>query len=251
MLLLLRIVVGLAALVAVRVALAKSFGGVITAAALLGTYAVFVRLTERRWPAELKRPWELGLGLLVGAGLCAVTILILYLLGHYHIDGTNPVSAIWPAVGVVITAGVFEELLLRGVLFRLLEEKLGSWLAVALSAAAFGALHLANPEATLFTSAAIALQAGVLLALAFMATRRLWLPIGMHVAWNFSESVIFGVPLSGFAYAGLLRSHLTGPPLISGGAFGVEGSALTVAICLTAAAALYRYARKNLKPFGR
>ena len=79
-----------------------------------------------------------------------------------------------------------------------------------------------NPEATWIAVLCIAVEAGVLLAAAYITTRRLWLPIGLHFAWNFTQGGIFGVPVSGFRVRGLLKSTLTGPELLSGGAFGAE-----------------------------
>ncbi len=96
---------------------------------------------------------------------------------------------------------------MRGVLFRIVEESLGSWIALALSAALFGALHAFNPGATLTSSIAIALEAGVLLAAVFMVTRRLWMVIGLHTAWNFTEGGVFGASVSGGDAHGMLASQ--------------------------------------------
>jgi hypothetical protein len=114
------------------------------------------------------------------------------------------------------------------------EESLGSWLALAISALIFGLLHLANPNATLWGGIAIAIEAGVMLAAAYMYTRRLWLPIGIHFAWNFTQGAIFGVAVSGNEAKGLLQSTLSGPSLLSGGDFGAEASIFAVLICLAA-----------------
>jgi membrane protease YdiL (CAAX protease family) len=253
----LRVVILLAVLVAVYIGLGAALSGLgrpqtlaalATAAVLLGGYVGLIRLVEKRRPVELaprRAVPELLLGCLFGAGLFAGTVGIIGLLGFYHVDGTNRVGVIWATVGAAVLAGVFEELIVRGVLFRILEESLGSWLALAVTAAVFGALHLANPAATPVSAAAIALTAGVLLGLAYVATRRLWLPIGMHFAWNATESGLFGVPMSGITFDGLLRSHLSGPTLFSGGEFGVEGSVITVVTCLIAASGLAVWARRH------
>ena len=90
-----------------------------------------------------------------------------------------------------------EELLFRGILFRWLEEFGGSWLALLLTSALFGAAHLGNPNATAFSAFCIAVEAGVLLGAAYMLTRSLWLPMGLHAAWNFTQGEIFDVPVSG------------------------------------------------------
>lgn len=102
-----------------------------------------------------------------------------------------------------------------------------------ISAAIFGGLHLLNENATVFGAIAVMLQAGLMLGAAFMATRRLWLPIGIHFAWNFMQSGLFGIAVSGTkAQDGLFKSSLTGPDILTGGSFGVEGSIVTIALGL-------------------
>src|SRR5262249_47024879 len=227
--------------------------GLLIAAALLGVYVVVTRRLEHRRPDELaprRAGRELLLGLAVGAGLFTATIGVLALFGMYHVDGSNSFTAAFAPLGVAILAATFEELLFRGILFRRLEERFGIWPALAVSALVFGALHLVNPGASVISALAIALTAGVLLGLAYAATGRLWLPIGLHLAWNFTESGIFGVRTSGITLDGLLRSHLTGPQVLSGGPFGAEGSLVTVVVCLLASAVLLRY-RKGTGKYPR
>jgi membrane protease YdiL (CAAX protease family) len=115
-------------------------------------YIGLVRLIERRPVTELSLPGmgrELGIGLLVGAGLYTACILILMIMGIYQIDGLNPVSYLLPAIALALSSGFFEELLFRGVLFRIVEEWLGSWISLVVSSLVFGLVHLMNPAATL------------------------------------------------------------------------------------------------------
>jgi membrane protease YdiL (CAAX protease family) len=127
-----------------------------------------------------------------------------------------------------------EEILFRGILFRYVEELAGSWAALIVTSALFGFAHILNPHATWYSSLAIAIEAGLLLGGAYMLTRSLWLPIGLHAAWNFTQGEIFGVPVSGGAVHGLLRSRLVGAPLLSGAGFGLEGSVIAVVIATAA-----------------
>jgi hypothetical protein len=100
----------------------------------------------------------------------------------------------------------------------------------------FGLAHLANPAATVTSSVAIALEAGILLGATYAATQRLWLPIGLHVGWNFTEGSVFAMTISGHTIAtGLLKGSLSGAPLLTGGAFGPEASLVAVLVCLAAA----------------
>ncbi len=209
----------------------------ITAAAILLAYYGFVRLLEKRTVSELSLSnagSEVAGGVLIGALLFSATIGILWLLGYYHVTGTNMWTEIFPWLILAIISGVSEELIFRGILFRIIEESLGTWIALTISALIFGLLHLANPNATLWGAIAIAIEAGILLAAAYMYTRRLWLPIGIHFAWNFVQGAIFGVAVSGNEAKGLLQSTLSGPSLLSGGDFGAEGSIFAVLVCLSA-----------------
>jgi len=121
-----------------------------------------------------------------------------------------------------------EELLFRGILFRWLEAFGGSWFALALTSALFGLGHIMNPNATAFSSFAIAVEAGILLGGAYMLTRSLWMPMGLHAAWNFTQGEIFDVPVSGTDVHGLVTAQMSGPELLSGGMFGLEASVLAL-----------------------
>lgn len=220
---------------------ASALATAVLLAAVVGAYLAFVRLLERRKAAELApRPAlaEVPVGVALGFLLFATTIGIIAAFGDYVVTGRNGWGVLGPVAAGAMVSGVVEELLVRGIVFRLLEEWLGSWIALGASALLFGAMHLFNPHAGLVPAIAIALEAGVLLAAAFVLTRRLWLPIGLHVGWNFTQAGIFGVAVSGHPEKGLLSSTLRGPELISGGAFGAEASIFAVLVCLAAAGLL-------------
>ena len=139
---------------------------------------------------------------------------------------------------IALVSGIAEELVFRGVLFRLLEDSFGTTVALVLSAAVFGLLHGANPGATLVSTVAIAVEAGVLLAAAYAWSRSLWLVMGLHFAWNFTEGGIFGAAVSGGAMKGVLNFPLSAqaPALLSGGRFGPEASVVAVGVCFALAA---------------
>lgn len=201
-------------------------------------YIGLVRLVERRSVSELALPGmgrELGIGLLVGAGLYSACILILMVMGIYRIEGINPVSYLLPAIVLPLSSGIFEELLFRGVLFRILEEWQGSWISLIVSSSVFGLVHLMNPAATLLGAIFISVEAGILLAAAYMLTRRLWMSMGFHIAWNYTQSGIFsGVVSGGYVQPGLVKPAIDGPALLTGGTFGVESSVIAFLLCTTA-----------------
>jgi membrane protease YdiL (CAAX protease family) len=210
---------------------------VVAAVVIAAAYIAYVRVVERRDVSELapgRAPTEFGAGFVLGAALFTATIAIIWALGDYSIIGINPWSSMLVPLIAGVAAGVMEEILFRGVIFRITEDWVGSWGALALSSLLFGAAHLANPHATVTSALAIALEAGVLLGAAFMITRRLWLPIGLHAAWNFTQAGIFGAAVSGTTQHGLFVSKLSGPVWATGGAFGPEASMPAMLVALSA-----------------
>jgi uncharacterized protein len=216
-------------------AIGRTAGAAAAVAAAVAAYAWLVRVIERRRISELSTRGagaELAGGVGVGGFLFTAVIGTLWSLGYYHVTGVGAWSAAAGALAGSVVSGAVEEILFRGVIFRNLEDLVGTWAALVASAALFGLLHISNPHSSPWAAAAIAIEAGVLLAAGFVLTRRLWLVMGIHFAWNFTQGGIFGVAVSGGHGSGLITSTLTGPPLISGGEFGAEASVFAVAICL-------------------
>lgn len=216
---------------------ALDFGAtVFLALSLAALYAVLVRVAEGRWPAELAlRPGvkQFAAGTAIGFGLFTAVYAVLTAMGVATWQGFNGFGNAAPLLLLAIVGGVGEELLFRGVIFRLLEESFGSLVALTLSAILFGLMHAGNNGATVWSSMAVALEAGVMLAAAYMWTRNLWLPIGIHLAWNFTEGGIYGAAVSGESAPGIFGVELSrsAPAMITGGTFGPEASVVAVAVC--------------------
>lgn len=206
--------------------------GAVTAVLGVVVYRWVVRRTERREPTELSRDgWggKLSRGTLIGLAMFAAVIANIAFLGGYHVEGWGSPMGALGLLGFMAAVAVAEELLFRGVLFRIIEERTGTWIALALTGVVFGAMHLANPDATLWGATAIAIEAGFMLAACYAATRNLWIPIGLHLGWNFAAGGIFSVAVSGNGESkGLLDASTSGPVALSGGAFGPEGSLYAV-----------------------
>jgi len=209
-------------------------GAVIT---ILTSYAVYKliirRLGERKHDdlqtANLVR--DLGLGVGSGFIIMAVVVGIAAALDVYNIIGQGGFDDfVYIFTGGGLIAGFMEELIFRGILFRWIEEFAGSWAALLLTSALFGFAHLGNPNATTFSSFCIAVEAGLLLGGAYMITRSLWLPIGLHFGWNVTQGFIFDVPVSGIDVDGIVVAKLSGPELLSGGPFGLEASAIALVV---------------------
>jgi membrane protease YdiL (CAAX protease family) len=211
--------------------------GAIVAVIFTAAYLAFVRLIERRTPTAFGlNGWakELGAGLLIGFLIFSAIVGVMALFGGYRVVGTNGPAVLWPVLGIALLSGFSEEIIMRGLVFRLVERWLGSWVALAVSAAFFGIAHIANPNSSWFAAICIALEAGIMLAAIYMVTRRLWAAIGIHAAWNFTQGGIYGIAISGLDSKGLLVPRITGPDLLTGGAFGAEASlpALVLATAL-------------------
>jgi len=173
----------------------------------------------------------LALGLIVGLVLFSACVAVAALLGVYRIVGVGSLNGLLPALVMsAIFPAISEEILFRGILFRWIEEFGGSWLALLVTSLLFGAAHLLNPHASPVAAIGIALEAGVMLGAAYMLTRSLWLPIGLHAAWNFTQGEIYDIPVSGRDVNALVVARLDGPPLLTGNGFGLEASLIAIAV---------------------
>jgi membrane protease YdiL (CAAX protease family) len=230
--------------------------GLVTAVLAVVVYRWVVRLTEHRPVVELagKGSWGAGWGLLLGVALFGSVVANLAFLGDYVVHGIGSPTGAVGLFGFMAAAAVTEELLFRGVLFRVIEGWTGTWIALALTAVAFGAMHLVNPGATAWGAIAIGIEAGGMLAAAYAATRTLWVPIGVHFGWNLAAGAIFSTNVSGNGTPqGLLDATISGPEVLTGGDFGPEGSAYSVLFCVLAMLVFLWVAhrRGNLVPLRR
>lgn len=218
----------------------------------LSVYALLVRLGEARLPSELAlRPalFETLVGIALGAAMFAIVMGVLSGLGLYDITYLGPVSA-WAAAGKAVEAGVVEELAVRGVMLRLLWRAFGPAPAFGLSALAFGGGHLFNPESSLLAAICIMLEAGIMLGAFYALTGRLWMSIGVHAAWNFTQGYVFGATVSGSDLGpALARSTARGdvPIWLSGGGFGPEASLPALIVCTAVGSATLWHAWRSGK----
>jgi membrane protease YdiL (CAAX protease family) len=194
---------------------------------------VIVQLGERprdefRLEGSLK---PLAYGLVGGFALFSLIVAVAAALGVYQIAGPGDFSGLPKAlIASAIFPAISEEIVFRGVLFRWLEEFGGSWAAIILTSAFFGAGHLMNPSASPVAAFGIAVEAGVMLGAAYMLTRSLWLPMGLHAAWNFTQGEIYDIPVSGTPVHGIVDARLCCNPLLTGNGFGLEASLIAMII---------------------
>lgn len=174
-------------------------------------------------------PLLIGLG--AGFIVFSVVVAIAAAMGVYRITGEGDLNGFLSAlVAAAIFPAISEEMLFRGVLFRWLEEFGGSWVALLLTSAFFGAAHLSNPNASWIAAVGIAFEAGVMLGGAYMLTRSLWLPMGIHAAWNFTQGEIYDIPVSGTDVHGVVTARLCCNPLLTGAGFGLEASIIAIVV---------------------
>lgn len=180
---------------------------------------------DKRWIRHLLA------GLVGGAIIFSAAVVIAAVLGVYRIVGLGDFTGMVAAlIGAALFPAVSEEMLFRGILFRWLEDFGGSWVALLLTSAFFGAAHLFNPHASVIAAVGIAFEAGVMLGAAYMLTRSLWLPMGLHAAWNFTQGEVYDIPVSGTNVHGLVDARLSGPPLLTGNGFGLEASLIAIVV---------------------
>lgn len=222
-------------------------------ALLVALLAAFV-VDRRRfvdYGFHLDRGWwrDFGFGAALGVGLMTLVFLVGLAAGWLRVTGLLVASSGFdPALLLVsyllwfASVSLSEELLVRGLLLTNLAEgaaglgplsdRAGSVLAVGLTSLLFGALHAGNPNATLLSTASIAL-AGVFLALGYALTGELAIPLGLHLTWNYVQGVVYGFPVSGVgAGVAVVETELTGPRLLTGGPFGPEAGLLGIGAVL-------------------
>ena len=212
-------------------------GLVVPPVVLIGLYVLVIRWFEKEWaPDVLIRDsiWHLLLGLVTGVVFFILVVGVMWLCRCCTIeplqwDGPAQLKAFLMFWGVAVG----EEVLFRGVVFKWIDKRWGLWVALVVSALIFGFVHLTNDNATVWSSLAIAIEAGLLLGAAYKWSGGLWLPIGIHWSWNYTQGNIFGFAVSGND-AGTSWLHVVtdGPDILTGGAFGAEASIISVLLGL-------------------
>jgi hypothetical protein len=219
---------------------------------LVGGYWAYVRYWERRPVRELSvsgAGTEVLAGLLLGGVLFSCVVVVLTALGAYAIEAVGTLGDLGAVVASMlprIAAGaLIEELLFRLVLLRLLERSFGATWALALSSLVFGLAHLGNTGATPLIGVLLGVELGLLFGAAYLLTGRIWLCFALHFAWNFAQGAVFSIAVSGQSGDAWLRGALAGPTWLSGGAFGAEGSVVSVVLCLLTTGVLLKVAHQR------
>lgn len=187
-------------------------------------------------------PRDSAAGLLIALGMIAGALAMIAAAGWLQMEWTPP--SIRPSFGLVAVSllanSITQELLFRGYILQTIESRSSISVAVGLSACLFTAAHGGALTAGIVPATNL-LLAGILLGLAYTATRNLWLPIALHFGWNFLQGPALGLAVSGQDVHGgvtVLQTTLGGPPVLSGGTFGLEGGVVGTIVTLAGIAAV-------------
>jgi membrane protease YdiL (CAAX protease family) len=234
------------------------FGVIIEFFAITISVFLAVRFIDKRSLESLglKLNIQTLFDILMGIGIALVQMGFIYILmlglGWLTFEGFawefDPINVVITNVLIFFVTFIFvgwnEELLSRGYHLQTIASGLNLFWGVMISSAAFGFLHLRNPNASWVSTAGI-FFAGVYLAYGYIRTRQLWLSIGLHIGWNFFEGVVFGFPVSGLDIYALTRIKVLGPEIWTGGAFGPEAGLIVLPSLLLGAGLIYLYTMRR------
>jgi membrane protease YdiL (CAAX protease family) len=190
--------------------------------------------------------WSLGdfwAGMLITAIAMLGIFLVELLLGGIRIVGSPfDITSLGDNFGLIVFFGIVEEFFFRSIILSGLVVILGQrkWLAIFISAALFGVNHLGNPGASYISAFGNALG-GIIYGMAFLGGKNFWLPLGLHLSWNFTQGPILGFHVSGVYLGGLLNLRTTGSDLLTGGAYGPEAGLVGMAFRFVIMAMVYYY----------
>ena len=221
---------------------------ILTFFGVLFAYRLYGRVVEQRKTFEITGKSglrEFGLGALISLGIVGFMILLMAGLGYYRIDHFDSPRILINRLFHFGMAAFLEELLFRAILFKLIEEWCGSWIALVTVGILFGFGHIINPNATFWTSLGLVISDSFLLAGAYMLTRRIWMVWGLHMSWNFFQAAVFGMPNSGKTFTSWIIPTIHGPGWITGGSFGIEASYIQIVISLAVGLFILREAIDN------
>ena len=167
-------------------------------------------------------------GAALGVGMVGVSVAVMALAGrvefHWAGGGVRVVLGVLAVTYITAVAAMAEEVAFRGYPFQRLVEGVGAVGGIVVLSVLFGALHLGNPHASLW-GFLNTIEVGALFAFAYLRTRSLWMPWGLHFGWNLTLGMGFGLPVSGINdFAVAVQGSADGPAWLTGGSYGIEAS---------------------------
>ncbi|WP_281846499.1 CPBP family intramembrane glutamic endopeptidase [Olleya namhaensis] len=206
----------------------------ISVAVLLCTYYYLFQLYEKRKISELSKKnllTELLGGFTLGFSILSLVILVLYLFDFYQVISFSGFSYFLAPFSFLVIAALMEEIFFRAILYRILENWIGTYITLFVISILFELPHIFNDNVTIL-SVVLGLLFGFVHGIMFTYTKRIWLPFAFHLGWNFAQP-FYGSNLSGIDDVGtILNADFNGPDLITGSAYGIEDSILSIGFLL-------------------
>jgi len=172
------------------------------------------------------------IGFALGTFLVCTGALALYYMNYLTwIDVGHTQSDFIFSFGLLTMIAVSEELIFRGYVLKNLMKSFNKWIALLISAALFSIVHYSNTGIPVIGFVNTFLG-GLVLGVAYIITRSLWLPIFFHLSWNFIQGPILGFRVSGLTFESIMSIEIKGPAIITGGEYGFEGSVISTILLL-------------------
>ena len=197
---------------------------------------------------SLHKGWlrDFAVGMVIAAGMLLVMVAACVVLGNIEMfwNGLSMLSALLALTAILLGAAAFEEIVFRGYPLQALMKGIGAWPAAILMSILFGIVHAGNPNASRLGIINTILAGGVLSA-AYLKTRSLWFPYGIHLAWNAGLGLVLGFSLSGLNIASLWTTNVKGQEILTGGGYGPEGGIVGTIAFVTGVGLVGFYKNRN------
>jgi membrane protease YdiL (CAAX protease family) len=186
---------------------------------------------------------EFGIGAALGWGLMLVCVLPIAIFGNLTVTfwhDSHQIFLLLLDLAILAVDALAVEIAFRGYPFQRLVEAIGPTMATVLMTVVYALTQLHNPS---LNSAGVmtSILAGWLLSMGYLRTRALWLPWGLHFAWNASMGALFGLPISGITnFSPVIQSSTAGPLWLTGGEYGPEGGLIAAIVLIVGLVVLYR-----------
>jgi membrane protease YdiL (CAAX protease family) len=193
---------------------------------------------------------DFAVGIAIAAGMLSLTVAGSVMFGEVHMTwsgSSGAISGFALTFAALALSALCEELVFRGYPLQILMKGLGPWSSMILISFLFGLLHSRNPGANLLSILGTVL-AGVALAVAYVRTRSVWLPYGIHLGWNVGLSMVLGYPMSGIRTVSILKTDVSGSQVLLGGDYGPEAGLVGMVVFAGAAAVIYRLRVLKVSP---
>ncbi|HEX6916133.1 MAG TPA: type II CAAX endopeptidase family protein [Chitinophagaceae bacterium] len=218
----------------------------VVAVVMTGIGFLFRRLIDRQSIRSMGFQWrgyrgQAASGFFLGTLLLATGSMILVMTGHLFFTSASwqPQEQLLSFLLFIIVAFT-EEIAFRGYMLNNLMQSSGKWVALLISASIFALFHSLNAHITLLAILNI-FVAGILLGVNYLFTRNLWFSVFLHFSWNYFQGPVFGFEVSGVPISGLMQQSQKGPDILTGGAFGFEGSVICLGLTTIASVLLASY----------